>query len=116
MRADIPVNVEAFLDANLPYRIIRVEISPAEERRLRHWIERFNDEVDDDPMNPYEDTDLSIAITASSNLGLSKSEDDAGVWTDRMGHRHDLPRARRASRRNRLGFAWRAAKTAWRSN
>ena len=97
-------------------RDLIVSVNAADERRLVAFIERFNADTPDDPMNPGHDDDLAVALMGAADRGMHDDEDDCGIWTHLDGRAFPLPRPVRAPVLMRARIALRAAHGAWRSS
>lgn len=104
-----------FVREQLPSRPLTVQISRANERRLRRSLVTVNRDLPDDPI-AFDDEGLGHALMGAADGGLRMAEEEDGVWTDLDGRAYDLPRPVRAPVMMRLKFAWRAASSAWRAS
>ena len=103
-----------FLAEALPYRLLQVAVSRADERRLDRYIEAVSRELGEEH-GQVTDDDLAIALMAAASRGLDESESEDGVWSDTAGRCAPLPRPVRSPWWRRLKFARQAAVRAWRS-
>lgn len=102
-----------FLEHALPYRGLEVQVSRADERRLRRSIAAINRDMPHDPLDPTSDTDLATALTGAALRGLDMADEDDGVWSDLDGVCRALPRPNRSPWRKRVKYSWQAARRTW---
>lgn len=114
MDAETEARMRSLIDG-LESRDLTVPLFKSMERRLFAQIDRINSENVTGERYRHVDDDLVTTLLACAERGLEGGERDAGLYADIGGHVHGLPRPVRASWRNRLRFAWRAAVTTWRA-
>ncbi len=105
----------AFVRHALPCRELVVAVSRADVRRLERSIRQINKDSPGAPMDPADDIDLGIVLMGAALRGLDANDADHGAWSGIDGYEWPLPRPNRSPWRRRLRYAWRAARTSWRS-